>query len=265
MEKDNYIPFNPFFLISGSHPQTIFGAMLVIQRHPESINRLITLPDGDKISLEISIPENWRETDPTVFMLHGLCGSHKSPYLVRMTKKLLKKGFRCIRMNLRGCGSGKGYAKKVYHGGQSEDVYEVIKILARETPFSKTTLMGFSLGGAILLKLAGELGYFAGRFFDQVIAVNPPIDLYSSVDLLRQPKNQIYERFFSKMLRDDIDYRRSYFNQPKIKFSKNAGIFEIDSLCTAPSYGFSDVMEYYQKQSAKSVLPNIGLPAKILI
>ena len=145
------LPFDPFPFFSGSHQQTIFGSFFSFQLQPPSSRKLIELPDKDKISLEITTPKNWKPTNPTVIMLHGLCGSHKSPYLVRITKKLAKKGIRSVRFNLRGCGSGKGLAKGIYHCGRSEDVLVALKELKKEHPNSPIVLIGFSIGGSIAL------------------------------------------------------------------------------------------------------------------
>src|SRR4029453_9162833 len=111
-----------------------------------------------------------------VVLLHGLCGCHRSAYMRRLAYKLWRCGLRAIRMNLRGCGSGKGLARQPYHSGQSEDVRAVLDELHAETPQSPLQLVGFSLGGNIALKLAGELGNTVAASLQQVIAVCPPAD-----------------------------------------------------------------------------------------
>ena len=90
----------------------------------------------------------------------------------------------------------RGLAKKIYHSGRTEDVFECIKVLKREHPDSPIVLIGFSLGGNIVLKLAGELGSSAHPFLQGVIAVSPPVELYSSIQMLGEPDNAIYEKYF---------------------------------------------------------------------
>ena len=128
--------FQPFPLFIGRHTQTIM-ALFSFYRDPPSITRFVHLPDGEKISMEITTPSFWKNTHATVVMVHGLCGSHKSPYLVRLTKKLLRKGVRVIRVNLRGCGSGKGHAKRMYPAEASDDIWNAFTNNKSETPKNK--------------------------------------------------------------------------------------------------------------------------------
>src|SRR5579872_5882281 len=157
------LPFEPFPYLENPHHQTVIGGLFNFPTEPPSQQKILALEDGDKISLEITSPEGWKPTDPTVILLHGLCGSHQSPNLVRMAKKLEPLGIRVIRYNMRGCGSGRGLARQVYHSGRSDDIFEVLKLLKQEWPDSPFLLIGFSLGGNIVLKLAGELGEKIGR------------------------------------------------------------------------------------------------------
>lgn len=259
------LPFEPFFLLSGPHHQTILGSLIHFFIDPSSERRLIDLRCKDKISLEISTPKGWKMNDLTVIMVHGLCGSHRSPYLVRMVKRLKPLGIRVVRMNLRGCGSGKGLAKYMYHSGRSEDVFEVVKQLKIETPDSPFVLIGFSLGGNIVLKMGGELGHLGSHFLSGLIAVNPPVELYSSVVMLGQPDNAIYEKYFIRLMCADVRYRhRKFRDLPRIKLPQGLTIYEFDQIYTAPQYGFRSAMDYYNKCSAAPLVGDIGVPCKIL-
>jgi len=257
--------FIPFPLFKGAHTQTVMGSLLNWQREPGSEQMLVRLPDEDQISLEVSVPKDWKPTDMTVVMLHGLAGSHHSPYLIRMTNKLLAKGIRVVRMNMRGCGSGKGLARHIYHSGRSDDVLHSLKALRAKTPDSPTVLVGFSLGGNIALKLAGELRSSASEVLKKVIAINPPVDLYSSVDLLSYRSNRMYERYFIRLLRADVMYRHKIFpDLPKVELSRKMCFFDFDELYTAPQCGFSGAMDYYEKCSSAPLIPDITIPCHIL-
>ena len=105
---------------------------------------------------KLSTPRGWQPQDPTAVLLHGLCGGHRSSYMQRLARKLWRSGLRAVRMNLRGCGSGRGLARYPYHSGRSADVLAVLESLLQTTPQSPATLIGFSLGGNIVLKLAGN-------------------------------------------------------------------------------------------------------------
>lgn len=258
-------PFDPFFLFQSSLGQTLMGWLLNVPTKPKSSTQLITLPDEDKLALEITTPKGWKKDDLTVILIHGLCGSHNSMYLIRITKKLEKKNIRIIRVNLRGCGSGRGLARSTYHCGRTDDIFEALKVIKEETPDSPKVLVGYSMGGNIVLKLAGELQAEASSYVNKVIAVNPPIDMRRSVKLFQTPENNLYLRYFSNLLREDIEYMKSHFEGfPKIDLPKNMTIEEFNKLFVVPYFGFKDVEEYYQYASSKYVIPKIKVPCKVL-
>lgn len=260
------LPFDPYPFLHDPHKQTIISSVFNFLFEPASDQKLIPLPDGDKISLEITTPRDWKPTDLTVFFVHGLCGSHKSPNLVRMAHRLEPLGIRTVRYNMRNCGSGKGMSKKIYHSGRSDDVFECLKVLKKENPESPIVLVGFSLGGNIVLKLAGELGKLGSHFLSGLIAVSPPVDLYSSVMMFQEPSNAIYEKCFYRLLRSDVHYLHSKFKDlPPIRLPRNMRLYEFDQLYVAPTFGFENAMDYYTKCSAIHVVEEINVPCKILL
>ncbi|MBM3192396.1 MAG: alpha/beta fold hydrolase [Chlamydiae bacterium] len=256
--------FKPLLFCSGCHVQTILGSLTSFHKAPKSVRQLVVLPDKDCLTMEVCTPKGWKMTDPTVVMLHGLCGSHKSNYLQRLVKKFYKRGYRTVRLNLRGCGSARGLSRFLYHCGSGEDVIHALKELKKQTPDSPITLMGFSLGGNIVLKLAGDLGEAAKGLLTQVLAVNPPADLKESVWLIGQPKNQMYERYFIRLLRADVHYRHKRFGLPEVNIPYNMSIFEFDEYYVAPQIGFKSALDYYESCSAKGVLKDIRIPCQIL-
>lgn len=258
--------FEPFPFFKDPHYQAIVNSFFTFTFEPKSSQKLVRLEDGDQISLEVTTPSSWRKTDPTVVLVHGLCGSHKSPNLVRMAKRLESLGIRAVRFNMRGCGSGKGLARKIYHSGRSEDLFTAIAELKKEAPQSPITLVGFSLGGNISLKLAGELQAVGSRFLEQVIAVSPPVDLYSSVQLLGKEENGIYERYFYKLLRQDVhDLQKNFPDLPAVQLPKNLKLYEFDRIYTAPKCGFANAEIYYHRCSSLGVIPEIEIPCRILL
>lgn len=260
------LPFEPFSIFSNPNHQTILGSYLNFLWEPTSERKPVVLPDGDRIMVEVTTPKAWKPTDLTVVLVHGLCGSHRSPNLVRMVKRLEPLGIRGVRYNMRGCGSGRGYAKNIYHSGRSEDLFEVLKVLKKEHPDSPIVLIGFSLGGNIVLKLVGEMNVIGSKYLKGVIAVSPPVDLYSSVQMLGDPKNSIYERYFYKLLRADVHYRHKKFKDlPKIRLPRSLKLYEFDQLYTAPFCGFKSAIDYYSKCSAAHVVEDISIPCRVLL
>jgi len=259
------LPFDPMPFIKGTFSQTILGSLPNIQRGPTSHTKFVLLPDKDYLALEVTTPRSWKKNGLTVVLIHGLCGSHKSSCLVRMAKKLESKNVRSIRVNLRGCGSGKGKAKKIYHAGQSEDIFEVLKAIYAETPDTETILIGFSLGGNISLKLTAELSIANLNILKKTIAINPPVDLKASIELLASPKNRFYEKYFIRLLKQDIDYRSKKFSDfRKINFTKNLHFYEYDNLYTVPEYGFIDNLDYYKRASSRFLISAINSNCNIL-
>jgi len=257
--------FRPFPLISGLHQQTILGTMFNFQFFISSETEYVELPDMDKMALEVTTPKKWKPSDPTAVLVHGLCGSHESPYLVRICKKLMKKGIRTVRINLRGCGSGKGLARNIYHCGSSDDVGYVLKYLKKNYPDSPMYLGGFSLGGNIVLKLVGELAGEASKYLEGVFAVSPPINLVSSMRMLTNPKNRLYERYFLRHLLDQVSQLHEMFpDLPKVNLPERMTVFDFDELYVAPKLGYASAFDYYKHCSSIHLVPHIQIPCKIL-
>ena len=258
--------FVPFPLLRGPHAQTIAAAKLALwRRRPPSARRVVALADGDRIALEVSTPRQWRPDDPSVLLLHGLCGCHDSPYMTRVALKLWRRGVRAIRMNMRGCGSGVGLARMPYHSGRSADVKAVLEDLRAAWPHSALTLVGFSLGGNVMLKLAGELGKRAGELAEQVIAVCPPADLAACSRLLSRPSNRVYERYFMRRLLAAVAERHRLFpDLAPVALSARMSMHQFDDTYTAPQCGFDGADDYYRRSSAAPLVPGITLPCRIL-
>jgi predicted alpha/beta-fold hydrolase len=182
-----------------------------------------------------------------------------------MALKLEKKGIRVIRLNMRGCGTGKGLAKRIYHSGRSEDVLETLKVLKKENPDSPMVLIGFSLGGNITLKLVGELGELGAEFLKGAIAITPPADLHASIERIENPDQELYLRYFYRLLRKNVHYIHEKFKDlPRINLPSNLKISEFDQIYTAPYCGFLDAADYYKKCSSAQFVKDIRIPTRIL-
>ena len=257
--------FHPLPWCDSGHTQTIVASLVAFDFAPSSSRLIVELPDKDKITLEITTPPQWKKTDPTVILVHGLCGSHKASNVVRLAKRLSKLGVRSARLNLRGCGSGKGMAKQFYHCGSSQDVMAGVQALKKMSPQSPISLVGYSLGANIVLKLAGELGAEGKNYLSQVVAISPPADLKSSVHMLQMGANQFYQKHFVRLLLKDVKDRYKKFPElPRINFHPNLSLFEFDEYYIAPSLGYSCAYEYYEACSAKRFVPNIDIPCNVL-
>jgi len=127
----------------------------------------------------------------TIVVLHGLEGSSDSNYARGIAQKGLARGMNVIRMNQRNCGGTEELAPTLYHSGLSSDVAAVTRMLVDRDRISDLALVGFSMGGNIMLKLAGEWGSGAPKELRAVAAVCPAMDLAASADALHQPANRL--------------------------------------------------------------------------
>ncbi|MGB8781817.1 MAG: alpha/beta fold hydrolase, partial [Terriglobales bacterium] len=137
----------------------------------------------------------------TIIIVHGLEGSSESQYMRGITEKGLAAGMNVIRYNQRNCGGTDALAPVLYHSGLSNDVAAVAKDVIARDGVSRLALVGFSMGGNIVLKLAGEWGNQGPPQFRAVAACCPAIDLAISADTLHDPSNRIYEKYFLWALR----------------------------------------------------------------
>lgn len=256
MHPVEHLVFEPPLGLRSPHVQTVFGSFSPTGSPPISIPFLVPLEDGDCLCCELSTPKDWKSNTKTVVLFHGLGGSESSPYMVRFSRKLYQAGYQVLRVNMRGCGSGDRLAKNPYHAGISSDVLFVIKSMKRRCPLSPIVLIGFSLGGNIILKLAGELGEEANALIDKTIAVCPPIDLAQTSALLARPENRWYNLYYMRSL-----------EQQAVQWTDGrpfSTLYEYDSVVTAPRWGFEGAFDYYQQCSSRFFLQKIRHPCRIL-
>ena len=255
MIKSKTLNFKPFFGLSSKHLQIIVAAFLPKGQAPASQQLLIDIGNGDKLSCEVSTPRNWKDDNKTIVMIHGLGGSHTSGYMVRMARKLYKKGNKVVRVNLRGCGSGKGLSKLPYCAGNSDDILKVLQAIKKETPHSPIFVIGFSLGANTALKLAGELGPDAEGLVKTFIAICPPFDLEHTVRLIEKKEHHYYHQYYLKsILEQSVPWTTEKFQS----------IYEFDDKITGPSWGFSGADDYYRKCSSRDFLNRICVTSHIL-
>ena len=198
-----------------------------------------------------------------IICLHGLEGSAQAGYIQSFAQAALLRGFVVHRKNLRTCGGTEEFCETMYHSGLTADTKAILQWL-RQRDQSPLFVIGFSLGGNVALKLAGELGQtdlLAG-----VCAVSTPIDLALSVKALDKPINFMYARRFLNRLRQRI-HRKSklsphLYSHDGLETVKT--IWEFDDRFTAPLFGFGNAANYYATQSAARFLHQIRTPALLI-
>jgi predicted alpha/beta-fold hydrolase len=226
---------------------------------------LVGLPDGDRVVLHDSQPAEWQVGGPMALLVHGMGGDHRSGYMQRVTQLFLQRGWRAVRMDQRGCGRGVGLARRPYNAGRSDDVRAAVAEVRRWSPESPVTVIGFSLGGNVILKLAGEAADIPLPGLALVVAVAPPIDLEKCAVLLAQPRNRIYDQFFVRELL--LQVRQNERCSPgslRTHFRRPLTVRKFDEVYTAPRSGFADALDYYRRSSSAPLLPRIHVPTLIL-
>ena len=257
-------PFRPLPLLSNPHVQTILGNFLSSRRRPKHARKqIVTLPDGDRIVLHETQPQQVHAGAPTALLIHGLGGSHRSGYMLRMTDRLNVLGWRVVRMDLRAAGAGIRLARRFYNAACSEDVRVVLEYLVSAFPQSPLAIVGFSLGGNIVLKLAGEIAERPLPSLRAIAAIAAPIDMLRCSD--RIAKYPLYDAFYVRHLTKQVaQHERHFPDVPKVIFPRGTSLRQFDELYTAPRWGYPNAAEYYRAASALPWIPAIRVPSFLL-
>jgi predicted alpha/beta-fold hydrolase len=257
-------PFIP--LVANPHLQTLLAHFwptgLDERRFPTERKLYRTAPEVE-VLVESQKPPHRPEGE--IVLVHGLEGSSQAGYMKTMARAALEAGFAAHRLNLRSCGGTEAWSKTAYHSGLTDDLREVLRQLAGEGR-GPLFAAGFSLGGNVVLKLAGELGAEASNLAAGVCAVSTPIDLAACVGRLEALENRAYERRFLSRLkrRIRVQHRLRPESFPIAGLESVRGLREFDDRFTARYFGFRNAAEYYRTQSACRVLDAIRVPALLL-
>ena len=202
----------------------------------------------------------------TLIALHGLEGSSEAHYMRGIAAKAWARGFNVVRLNQRNCGGTEHLSEGLYHSGLTADPLFVMRELITSDRLPHIAFAGYSLGGNLALKLAGELGADAPRELAAVAAVSPVVELEACVRAIERRENRLYEWNFCRNLQARI--RRKARAWPG-KYDL-AGLWKIwsirqfDDRYTAPHHGFKDASDYYHRASAMRVIDRVALPALIV-
>jgi predicted alpha/beta-fold hydrolase len=268
------VEFAPRRFVRNGHLQTIVGNFLRRQNElPPAESVLVVVAQGIDGQMGSRVlcechwqPEEVRAQRPTAIIIHGLEGSSKSQYVIGNANKLWQAGANVIRMNMRNCGGTEALSSTLYHSGLSGDVGAVMRHFTELYGLTSVSLIGYSMGGNLVLKLAGELGRTAPRALRSVIGVSPVIDLAPSADALHAPQNRIYEIKFLRALL--ARYRRKVAIFPHVYDPARAdqirSIRDFDERINAYYSGFAGADDYYHRAASARVLNTIAVPTLIL-
>ena len=258
------LPFDPFF--RNPHLATIAGNFWsrpkVNTRWPPKSIYYDTEP-GVKILVVTHLPD--QPARGALVMVHGLEGSSEAGYERSMAWAALEQGFAVHRFNMRSCGGTDQLASTAYHAGQTSDLLVVLRSL-KQAGAGPLFLAGFSLGGNVVLKLAGESAQEASDLLTGVCSVSAPIDLGICAHAIGRRENFIYQERFLKALKSRV--RRRHVQYPEVytleHLPKVQSIVDFDNLYTARLFGFGTADNYFRTQSSGQFLDRIRIPALLI-
>ena len=257
LKSDDYLPARPF---RNGHLNTIFPAVFR-KRHklPWERHRLAT-PDDDFIDIDILPNGKGR----LAILYHGLEGSSASQYILGMADLLSQNGWDVAAVNHRGCSGEINRQVRMYHSGATDDVHLTIGFLQKK--YDGIALIGFSLGGNMVLKYAGENGGALSEKIKAVVAVSVPVDLSACSHKLRQPSNWVYDHRFLQRLREKVHLKNRQYPEayPLGLLEKVKTLWDFDEHFTSRVHGFDGAEDYYAQCNSLQFLHKIKVPTLIL-
>lgn len=261
-------PFEPHPVFRGGHGQTLASFAWPRRfrfRERRDEKRVFEVAPNAKVLAHCRWQDN-RTEHPTVVLWHGIEGSSDAVYMLATAQKAFRAGFNVVRMNLRNCGGTEHLTPTLYHGGLSEDLRAVVKEFIEGDGLSRLFLIGFSLGGNMVLKLAGEYGDHPPKEIIAVCTISPSVDLDASGNLICERSNWLYHRDFVRRLKNRIRLKGKLF--PDVYDTRELHLVrtirEFDDRFTSVAHGFANAADYYHKASALRVMDKIRVPTLII-
>lgn len=260
-------PFEPHPLMRNPHAQTAGFALWPrkFPRLPRAVPREFEVEPGTRIRGDCHWQPRPQER-PTLVLVHGLEGSSDSAYMRGLAERASVAGWNAVRLNQRNCGGTEALTPTLYHSGRSSDFRAVLAELIERDRLQKIFFAGYSMGGNLVLKMAGELAGSAPKQFRGVAAVCPALDLAACADALALPRNFLYEARFVSGLKSRMRRKAKLF--PGIYDLRGLArvytVRQFDDMITARYCGFRDAAEYYAQSSAMRVLGEIRVPTLVL-
>jgi hypothetical protein len=263
--------FKPAWWLPGPHLQTLWHSLC---RKPPQLQRRrerLWLEDGDFLDLDWHGPHSAEA--PLVLVLHGLTGSSSSHYALGLQQALTTRGWASVALNWRGCSGEPNLLARGYHSGASDDLAETVRHLRAQRPLTPLYVVGYSLGGNVLLKYLGESG--DDSQVQGAVAVSVPFRLDQCADRLGLGFSRIYQAHFMNQMVAYVKTKQRLFAHKgmadRLSTLDQLGTLEgmrtfwdFDGRITAPLHGFSDAQDYYTHSSSRYFLGRIATPTLII-
>ena len=260
-------PFRPRFPWWGADLQTLANRFRVkVRLAPHKTERLtFALPDGtgDTLLALLDRPSSAKAGAPLVILIHGLTGSEDSAYVRSAARHLLDRGHRVLRLNLRGAGPSRALCGGHYYAGRSQDFRSLLQVLSPELVCDGIAAVGYSLGGAMLLKYLGEEG--AAAPFVAAATVCAPIDLALTCKRMMEDRNRLYHRYILRQMKSEATGEgASLTPAERSAIWGSRSIYDYDEVFIAPRHGFAGADDYYERCKPVRFLAGIKVPTLVL-
>lgn len=258
--------FRPHPLLKNGHLMTVASAFW--RRRfalPRPVDRLFAVEPESKILGHCHWQPGGDKSAPLLALVHGLEGSSDSNYMRGIAENAWRRGFHVLRLNQRNCGGTELLTPTLYNSGMSSDYRAVLAELSGEG-YTRIFFAGYSMGGNLVTKMAGELGDSAPPALCGFAAVCPALDLAACADALERPDNYFYQRHFVAGLLARYAKKARLFPQ---RYSSNGfapirTVRQFDDAITAPHFGYRDAQDYYEAAGAKRVVNQIRVPGLLI-
>jgi predicted alpha/beta-fold hydrolase len=255
--------FEPHALLRNGHAMTIAAAFVPRKFElPPPEDRLFQVDPESRILGRCHWQPGKRRESPVIVILHGLEGSSESNYVCGIAEKAFRRGFHAVRLNQRNCGGTEALTPTLYNSGMSGDYRAVLEELSNGDGFEQIFFTGYSMGGNLMTKMAGEFGDAAPKAFRGVCVVCPAMDLGACADALQRRDNFFYQRHFVKGLMARYERKAELYPERYRKngFGPVRSVREFDDKITAPQFGYRDAQDYYEAVGAKKVVAQVRVP-----
>jgi predicted alpha/beta-fold hydrolase len=255
--------FEPHALLRNGHAMTIAAAFVPRKFElPPPEDRLFQVDPESRILGRCHWQPGKRRESPVIVILHGLEGSSESNYVCGIAEKAFRRGFHAVRLNQRNCGGTEALTPTLYNSGMSGDYRAVLEELSNGDGFEQIFFVGYSMGGNLMTKMAGEFGEAAPKALRGVCVVCPAMDLGACADALQRRDNFFYQRHFVKGLMARYERKAELYPERYRKngFGPVRSVREFDDKITAPQFGYRDAQDYYEAVGAKKVVAQVRVP-----
>jgi uncharacterized protein len=257
------ISFEPHPLLRSGHAMTVAAALLPRRFDiPPAEPRRFQVDKDSRLLGHCHWQPGKTKHAPVLVLVHGLEGSSDSNYMRGIAEKAFRRAFHVVRLNQRNCGGTEALTPTLYNSGMSADYGAVFEELSKADGFEQIFFAGYSMGGNLVTKMAGEFAEAAPNALRAVCAVCPALDLAACADALERTENLLYQRRFVSSLMDRYVRKQKLFPEryPLNGLPPIRTLREFDDVITAPQFGYRDAHEYYEHASAKRLAAKIRVP-----